>query len=141
MSNLKENTIRSVLFSSPLNFNHTLNRMSFLGASFLIGFTLAFLVALVGLTEDFVAIIMLLLAMLGLLIVQCKVMYARFSEFIAKKATIVQAIVGIQGLSFAGGFFDSPEIAVLAKTVSFIVFLFLLFTPATTLEQEQVQAS
>ena len=135
MSNLKENTIRSVLFSSPLNFNHKLNRMGFLGASFLILFTFAVLEAGAEMSEDLVALVMLFLAMIGLLVVQCKIMYARFSEFIPKKKTIVQAIIGVQTSPVVGVFLDSPEILLLGQTVGFIVFIFLLFTPATTKEE------
>ena len=129
------NTIRSVVFSSPFDFNHKLNRLSFLGAYIIVFIAFGIVIVSMALVENHFVIFAGCVAVLGLFVLQCKVMYARFSEFITNKATIVQAIVGVQGLSFVGEFLDSPEILLLARIVGFIVFIFLLFTPATTKEE------
>ena len=140
------NTIRSVLFSSPFNWNFKLNRMSFIGSLIL----LAIAIGVSSLITVFLfngvvwAVFPILVVMLGAFFLQCKILCARMNEFVANRSISIALIIAIQTFAFFGGYMAENSGDTALQTIANVTYamlvIVLLFTPATTLEQEQVQA-
>ena len=143
MSNLKENTIRSVLFSKFLDFNHTLNRMNFLGAMLILMVMLVIgNVALMN-AETFVGIVAYLMLITSFAVLQCKVLLARMNEFIANRSVSIAIIIAAQSLAFIGGFMaegGDDAIENLGRVLYCVQVVVLLFTPPSKPEGTVVVA-
>ena len=153
MSNIKENTIRSVVFSSPFDFNHRLNRMRYFGAVTLLIFVRGVinLAAYKSGNGEFQALVTLLL--MPLYLIDCKIMFARFSEFLSNKNIIITLLgfmiiplfwmdsVASVGWTITDETVYYPValiIMVIVLLVSFISTVALFFTPASKPEETVV---
>ena len=140
------NTIRSVLFSSPFNWNFKLNRMSFIGSLILLAIvaSVSSLTLMFFIDELVWAAIPILVVVLGALIVQCKILCARMNEFVANRSISIALVIAIQTFAFFGGYMATNSGDTALQTIANVTYamlvIVLLFTPATTLEQKQVQA-
>lgn len=138
------NTIRSVIFSSPFNFDFKLNRMGFIGSTIL----LAIAIGVSSLTIMYLspelawAVIPFGVLMLGALIVQCKILCARMNEFVANRSISIALVIAIQTFAFFGGYMATNSGDTALQTISNVTYavllVVLLFTPATAKQEVTV---